>query len=64
MIENLMKVLFPKENILVIDHHTRYTHDFILILQVLKMTNVIYMGGDIRIGCGDPLDSHHGAYGL
>ena len=58
-IQNLLNCFLSEKHALVIYHHARHTHDIVLILQILKMANIIHMGRHIGVLRGDPLGSDH-----
>ena len=58
-IQNLLNCFLSEKHALVIYHHARHTHDPVLVLQLLKMANIIHMGRHIGVLRGDPLSSDH-----
>ncbi len=58
-LQNLVYILFPEGNSIIIDHETRHAHYIVSFLQILKMANVIDLGFYMRVLCGDALSCYH-----
>ena len=55
----LFHVLLSERYSRVIDHKAGYTHNLVTILQILKMTDIVYVGSHIGIGYSNSLGCHH-----
>lgn len=58
-IQKLCDVLLAERHILVIYNKAGYAHDEVLIFQIFKVVNIIYMSSDVRILSGDSLGGNH-----
>ena len=57
--QKLLNIFLSKKYILVVQHHTWHTHNIVLVLNIFKIMNVIYMSNNTWIRCGNSLSRHH-----
>lgn len=57
--KELGDILFAEGHLVIIYDQAGNAHHLILIFKLLKMADIIHMGGDIGVRRGDPLGGNH-----